>query len=102
MKFLIYGEKEKAEKLEKILNSLYRSNEFKFLSSTPSTTSVNKYTNDGYLVFRIGSYTGKSYSDKVLNVNFREPIDKVVYDIVNFVDIGVSEKGIVEALMKAR
>ena len=70
MKFLIYGSKEEVQKLEKILNSLYSDCEFKNLASNPTASTVTKYHNQGYKVFRVGSKSGTSYSDKVLNVNF--------------------------------
>lgn len=102
MKFLIYkgSNKDQAEKLKKILEFLYDQSEVRITSSKVSTAGVTRYSKDNDCIFNITSRSDvyKSYSDRVLNVNLDSNAGSLLYEIVNFVDVGVTEKTVVGAL----
>ena len=106
MTFVIYGgySKSKAEKLEKILRSLYGSVEVILMNSKPSTSAVNINAKDGYKLFSVsgGKESKLLYDNRVLSISFDEQNDKVIYDIITFVGSGVSEKSVIKALALAK
>ena len=100
MNFTIFSgyNKESAAKLEKILTCLYRSSKFKIVSEKTSTIKVSDYKDS-----KLFNVSGSPLrSNKVLEVDLKSSPDKLVYDIITFVDLGVSDTVVQKALEVAK
>ena len=100
MKFLIYSSDQvtqsKLESTKKILMFLYGSTEIEIRTTKIYPSTIKKAVDEGTLVFDVTSK--KSKSDGVHNLDLKESTSALLYGIVEYVNLGISESVILKAI----
>lgn len=89
----------KMAKAKKFLEFLYRSADVQVERSKLSTSKISNGFKKGYKYVDVsGKKPTSSLKDKVVSVSFDLSADRIAYDILSYMGVGIADKAILESL----